>query len=320
MTKMCVGIDIAKLTFVAAINAQGKYQVKKFNNQPQGFDDCLNWVEGYFPDASLHICLEATGRYGDALALYFHTKTCLVSVVNPIMIKRFKESHLLRNKTDKVDAKSIYDYCVERTPNAWSPIPESMLNLQVLIKRLDTLNDIVLQENNRLELADPLTKASVARHLDFLKKEVKTLEKSIKASIQGNKKFMKQAALLQSIPGIGKKTIARILGFLAIGNFSHPKKLAAFVGLNPQHTQSGSSINRSCLSRTGHSYLRKMLYMPALVAIQREAKIKQFYERLLQKGKAPKVAIVAVMRKLLHIIYGVLNTETLFDINLSFRV
>jgi len=319
MKKICIGIDVAKQTFVAAIHVNDKYLVKTFGNHQQGFDDCLSWVTSFYPDAKLHVCMEATGRYGEAMALYYYEKNSKVSVVNPVLIKKFKESYLIRNKTDNIDAQCIYDYCHERDPGEWQPASKEVSELQALVKRLDVLNNTLLQEKNRLEFIDEVTKTSIEEHINYLKKDIKVIEKAIKSHIAKHEKFDGSSKLLNSIPGVGDKTIAKVLAFLDVELFSHPKKMVAFIGLSPKHQQSGTSLNSSSLSRMGDSKLRKIFYMPALVAIRREPKIKQFYENLRKKGKPSKVAIVAVMRKLVHIIYGVLRTGKPFDAELAFQ-
>ena len=117
-----------------------------------------------------------------------------------------------------------------------------------------------------------------------------------------------------TIPGIGKRTANKLLTILS-GNhkFNSAKEVAAYVGLNPQHAQSGTSLNSVRLSKTGSSELRKMLYMPTLTAITHNPILKQFYEKLLSKGKPKKLAVCAVMRKFWHIIYGVLKNQSAFS-------
>jgi len=147
-----------------------------------------------------------------------------------------------------------------------------------------------------------------------LKSESKIIGKRIEEHINTHSKLNSDSELLRGIPGIGEKTTSKMLAFFGdIAKFNNAKQVAAFIGLNPQHAQSGTSLNYSHISKTGDAKLRKMFYMPALVAIQCEPSIRAFYEKLLNKGKAKKVAICAVMRKLVHIIYGVLKSQKPFD-------
>ncbi len=313
MKKCFVGIDIAKLTFVAAIKIGDKEIAKSFTNCENGFNNLTEWLQTLSVRKG-HFCMEATGKYGNALALFLHNNKHVVSIVNPAKIKYFMKSRLARNKTDLVDAKFIRNYCELFAPSAWKPLPLEIQALQALIKRLDTLNKTVLEEHNRLENADAITTKSVDDHIGYLKKAIKVIEKMITTHVNSHPSLEEKSKLLKSIPGIGEKTTNKALAFLShISSFDNAKKVAAFIGLNPQHAQSGTSLNYCHISKTGDAELRKMFYMPALVAIKHEPNINAFYEKLLSKGKPKKVAICAVMRKLVHIIYGVLKSGKAFD-------
>jgi len=313
MEKTYIGIDIAKLTFVAAIKIDDKIKVKSFPNNEEGFKKFSGWLE-VSSYKKYHFCMEATGKYGYALALFLYKKDHLVSIVNPANIKYFMKSQLARNKMDPIDAKFIRSFCELFSPAVWKPFPLEIQVLQALVKRVSVLNKLVLQEKNRLENVDEITKKSIDGHLCYLKNEIVSIEKMINEHINTHSSLQKKSKLLRSIPGIGEKTTSKTLAFLShIHNFDNAKKVAAFVGLNPQHAQSGTSLNHCHISKTGDAELRKMFYMPALVAIQCEPSIKAFYEKLVGQGKPKKVAICAVMRKLVHIIYGVLKSEKSFD-------
>lgn len=316
--KKCIGIDIAKKNFVAAIEVNEKEKLKTFSNNDKGFKQFLEWATKFPTDKEYHFCMEATGKYGDKLALFLSNNNYVVSVVNPAKIKYFAKSQLARNKTDAVDARLILHYCELSKPEAWQPSPIEIQELQELIKRLDTLFAIELQERNRLENVDEIVRKSITAHIEYLQQEIKNLEEEIKNHVDNYPHLKEKAELLKSIPGIGDKTTNKVLAFFGeIKNFDKAKQVAAFVGLNPQRSQSGTSLNHSHLSKTGNSDLRKMFYMPALSAIQFNPKIKAFYEKLVAKGKPKKVAVCAVMRKLVHIIYGVLKSNNPYDAKLA---
>ena len=316
MDKICVGIDIAKLTFVAAIKIGDKDKVKSFSNDEEGFQKFTEWLQ-QVSAGQYRCCMESTGKYGHALALFLHNNNYIVSIVNPAKIKYFMRSQLSRNKTDSVDAKFIRYYCELLLPPAWEPLPVETQELQALVKRRDSLNNMLLKEQNRLENVDDIIKESIDDLISHLANKIKTIEEMINKFINDRPELKVNSELLISITGIGEKTTNKILAFLGdVAKFDTAKKMAAFVGLNPQHAQSGTSLNYSHLSKTGDAELRKMFFMPALVAIRHEPNIKAFYEKLISKGKAKKVAICAVMRKLVHIIYGVLKSRKPFDAKL----
>lgn len=313
MVTISVGIDIAKLDFMAAVNVNEKLYTNSFKNNPRGFKQLLTWLDK-FTCAELHFCMESTGKYGIELAAYLFHQGKKVSIVNPAKIKYFAKSQLTRNKTDKLDAKLIRDYCELFNPNIWRPVSKEIQILKDLVKRTDELMDIRQQETNRLEKVSSTIKPSIQKLISYLDEEIKKLEKSIKQHINQHVHLKEQSDLLRSIPAISDKTINKVLSFLAhIDKFDNAKKVVAFIGLNPHVAQSGTSLNYSHLSKTGSSNLRKILYMPALVATKHNAALKLFYNKLLAKGKPKKVALCAVMRKLVHIIYGVLKSKQPFD-------
>lgn len=314
--KRCVGLDIAKLTFVAAIKINDKDKVNTFSNDKDGFKKCIDWL-AKFPAEIYHCCMESTGKYGNALALFLYENNHIVSIVNPAKIKYFMMSQLSRNKTDSVDAKFIRSYCELNNPSQWKPLPVEIQDLQALVKRLDVLNKMLLQEENRLENVTPIIEESIDNIMTSLKNEIKNIEKIIDKQVNANAELKKNSDLLKSIPGIGPKTTSKALAFLnPMMGFDNAKQMAAFIGINPQHAQSGTSLNYSRISRTGDAELRKMLYMPALVAIKHEPSMRAFHDKLVGKGKLKKIAICAVMRKLVHVIYGVFKSQKPFDATL----
>jgi len=203
-------------------------------------------------------------------------------------------------------------------PDLWQPIAKHIQELQQWIKRLDNLIANKTQESNRIKGTVPKVVSHIQRHIDFLNIEIKEVEQLIADHIKQHKDLEDKHELLSSIPGVGDKTIAIVLAFLDAGNFNSAKQVAAFVGLNPKPRLSGSSVHGvSRISNTGDLDLRKAFYMPAVVSIRFNPIIKAFYQRLINEEKPKMVAVIAAMRKLLHIIYGILKTRTLFNTNIQ---
>lgn len=314
MKNFHIGIDIAKKSFVSAIRVGNKEKTKTFNNRQEGFEQLLVWLKIY-SSSDKHFCMESTGKYGNALALFLYENNYKTSIVNPVRIKYFMKSNLVRNKTDVIDAKLILRYSELYIPIQWHPLPEEIQDLQALVKRRDTLLEMELRERNRLENIEEIIMKSVHSTIEYLTKERKAIAKEIQHHIAKHIHLKQKFELVNSIPGIGEKTASKIVAFLGnVETFKKAKHLAAYVGLNPQQHKSGSSVNGRCrLSKTGDGGLRKMLYMPALVAIKHNPILHAFYHRLLARGKLKKVAVCAVMRKLVHIIYGVLSSNQPFN-------
>jgi transposase len=312
-----LGIDIAKAKFDVALLINDKIKkTKVFDNSPIGFKALSSWLmkQGI---TQLLACMEATGVYGDALATYLYEQGFVVSVVNPAQVKSFSGAQLNRVKTDKADAKLIAQFYASMQPDAWTPPPVHVRELQALVQRLAALQQMERQEQNRFDTAQQVIQPSIKAVLATIQVEVKAVERMIRDHIDHHPDLKDQSDLLDSIPGIGDATIARLLAFVGdVGRFSGAKALAAFVGLNPTVHESGSSVKgKPHLSKKGNATVRRALYMPAIVARQHNPVIKAFAQRLKKAGKPNMLIIGAVMRKLLHIIYGVLKSGQPFDAN-----
>lgn len=315
MSKINVGIDIGKAKFDAAILFPNhKVKTKKFENKLSGFPAFIDWLKKH-EALDAHLCLEATGAYSEALSIYLFERNHQVSVVNPAKIKGFAQSELSRNKTDKADAQLIARFCRAMEPPFWQPKPQHIRELGDWLRRLQVLQDLHQQEANRLDVASACVRPSIQAIMKRLQKEIYQVKQRIKAHIDQHSDLRNKQQLLETIPGIGEATIAQVLAFMGnVEDFDNAKKMAAFVGLNPKQRQSGSSVKgRTRLSKTGDSNLRKAFYMPALCAKRYNPIIKTFYDRLEATGKPPMLIIGAVMRKLVHIIYGVLKSGKAFD-------
>lgn len=317
MTRVCVGIDIAKLKFDVAIIFEDKRKFHKiFENNATGFTELTKWL-GTFKLENSHFCLEATGIYGYELAYFLHAKAYKVSVINPARIKAYTASEGVRNKTDKIDAYVISRFCKSHDPRAWVPPSANLYELQGLYRCLQSLQEDLTRVNNRLEGC--LTKSEAIKKIwqdcrKDLETKITKVEKQIKALIKEDQELNEQVELLESIPGIGHKTAVAILSELPdIKNFKSAKEIAAFAGLGSKKKESGTSVRcRGSLCKRGSSALRKALFFPAIVAKQHNPLLKMFGERLARDGKNGMIIVAAVMRKLLHIVYGVLKNRQVF--------
>lgn len=322
MSTMYLGIDIAKKKFDVALIIGEKYKHKVFPNNEQGFQALIAWL-ALHGATSLHICMEATNQYYLLLANFLFQQGFAVSVVNPAKIKSFAQSELSRAKTDKADAKLIARFCQCMKPSLWQPAPQHIVKLQELVHRLDSLINMQQQEKNRLETAmTPLVTASLQTMIETLQQEIEKVKKQINDHIGQFPDLKHQSDLLDSIPGVGAATIAKILAFVGnVQRFRNARQLVAYAGLNPNICFSGSSVRgKSRLSKTGNALLRKALYMPALVAKRFNPCIKAFCQRLKTAGKNNMLILGAAMRKLLHLIYGVLKSGKPFDPLLSSQI
>ena len=315
-----IGIDISKATFNAAILIDETLYNERFNNEKKGFASFLRWIKSISKDKAT-FCLEATGIYGLALAKFLHKKKQLVMVVNPIKTNAFCRMEMQRNKTDKADAQSIAHYANYLhlkglvNKNKFTPKSKDFERLQYLNVRLDQLGKMKTQEQNRLDVSlDKGATKSIKSMIALIKKQQSQIEDEIKVVVKQNDELNQQVKLLISIDGIADKTAWAILAGLGdISFFENAKQVTSYAGLNPKIEDSGTSVHRTSLSKMGDKRLRKSLFMPALVAIRYNLLMIDLYERLLKQGKPKKVALCAVMRKLLVIAYGVLKSGKPFD-------
>ena len=316
MSEPILGVDIAKRKFDAALLINGKLKHKVFSNNQEGFKELELWLKKQGVDY-VHVCLEASSTYGDELATHMHDAGHTVSIVNPARIKGFAQSELVRTKNDKVDAGLIARFCLAMHPDLWTPLPPAIRNLQALVRRVDALINMRTQELHRLGTTQDTVENSIREHIAYLDREIDGLKKQIADLIKNDPNLKTKGDLLKSIPGVGEATVAAILGELHVfERCDRVQKVVAFIGLAPKQFISGSSIKgKPRLSKVGNARLRKALYMPALVSIQCNPVVQIIYHRLKEKGKNGKVIVCAVMRKLVHLIFGILKSGRPFDPN-----
>jgi transposase len=310
-----VGIDVSKAKLaVVLIAASGKAFHKSCPNTAGGHTELLQWLHRHTAEP-VTVGLEATGGYQEAVGVVLHEAGHRVSVLNPSAVEAYGRSQLRRAKTDPTDAALIADFMRTQTPPRWVPPPPEARQLQALVRRLDALLEMRIQESNRLDLAVPIVRPSIDATLAHLNAEIAAIKQQIATHIDQFPTLRTQRDLIVSIPGIGETTAAIVLGeLLDIARFTSARELAAFSGLVPHVRQSGTSVRgRGTLSRLGAARLRKALYFPALAAIRHNRPLRRFAARLRAAGKPKMVIVTAVMRKLMHQIYGVLHSGRRYD-------
>jgi transposase len=314
-----LGIDISKATLDVVLLRSGQgAQAAQYANTPAGHKKLAKWLRKR-KAGQVHVCLEATGLYGDEVALFLHEEGHTVSVVNPARIKAYAESQLRRNKTDRLDAALIADFCRTQQPPAWEPPDPAWRELRALARHLLDLKDMRQQERNRLQagVTSDTVRTTLQAHIAFIQQQIDDLEQDIRDHIDHHPDLKRQRDLLESIPGIGHLTASLLVAEIGdLRRFDHAGQVVAFAGLNPRHRRSGSSVHgQTPISKTGSATLRRILYFPAISARSHNALIAPWCEQLAARGKTKMQVIVAAMRKLLVIAYGVLKSGQPFDPN-----
>jgi transposase len=320
---LVLGIDIAKDTFEAVLLGGTQRFPGGFSNDIAGFTKLARWLKKREAQ-QVHACMEASGRYWEVLALNLHEQGNQVSVVNPKVIKKHGETLMQRNKTDREDALTIADYCAKHQPDRWTPPSPARRELQAMVRHVKALKADRQRERNRRQSGVPSSEVlkAIDDHIAFLDKQIAQLEQRIHDHIDRHPDLKRDKELLTSIPGLGDTTAAAFMAEVPdVSRFSQASQLDTYAGLTPGRRQSGSSLHsQGKLVKWGNPHLRAALFMPALLAHRYNPIIDTFRQRLLERGKKPMTIVIAVMRKLLHLMYGVLKNSKPFDPNYLVKV
>jgi len=307
------GVDISKAVFDVYGSERGHNQ---FSNDGQGFKNFQKQI----PEGAL-VVMEATGYYHYRLAQYLHKKGVLVSVVNPLSVKRFIQMKLAKVKTDKSDAKAICEYGQMNSVPLYNALTEVQAECLQLFRLLDnylkhrTATKNKLKGEEALGIPSKFVYRSLKRNLNHLNKEVLALETRLLELVKQDQQH--QLTLLKSIPGMGVKTALFLIvvtdGFK---KFETASQLCSYVGITPTIRESGSSVRgRSRISKVGNKKLRNLLFLCAFSACKHNKGCRELYERLVAKGKSKKLALIAVSNKLLKQAFAIAKSGLPYDEN-----
>ncbi len=316
MKKTVIGIDISKRTFDVSFYDGLSHRHVTYSNDDAGYISFAKDIEG-----TSHCVMEATGVYHLGLAVYLHEHSIAVSVVNPLVIRRFCQMQLSRAKTDKADAMQIALYGWQQKPARWQPDPEAITQMGQLSAVIEQLTVYQTSLRNQLEAFERMPQGDPAM-LKWLRREiarqqkVETVQKQ-KLIALAKSTYGETFAALISIPGIGEHTASLLImetnGFTA---FASPKQLVAYLGLSPRHYQSGSSIKGAAhICKMGKGAIRAKLYVCTWSAVRYNDDCRALYARLLSRGKPPKLALIAVANKLLRQAFAIATHHTVYDKN-----
>jgi transposase len=317
-----VGIDIAKSTFdVATPLPNGKYRTRsKIPNNAGGFEQLDSWLKEHSAPGA-RVVMEATSVYHEALAEHLYHQGYEVIVSNPARVYHFKKSEGVHYKTDKVDAKLLADFAEAKHKKPlipWKPEPPALRRLRALLRRLDDLQEMLQMERNRQDVADADVQESISSHISHIEKDIAQTRRTIEQHIDDDPDLRGKRDLLLTIDGIGEKTAAVILAELGdLSEFRSARAVVSFAGLNPQLAESGKFKGRTPITKAGTGRIRKALYLPSITAMNMSEPMMAMKSRLKAKGKAGKQIVCAVMRKMLHIVFGVLKSGQAYDPKLA---
>lgn len=314
------GIDLAKTTFEAALWGHEAFRTMRGRSFPRGEEGAralLAWLREHAgPDGRIGLVMEATATFAEELATWLLDLEpgLHVAIVNPIQTSAFLRSLGLRNKTDNLDAKALAQYGAERRPVPWEkPRPELAMLKDLARVRMDLVHArtaMALRLKDHARASKPAAKAmaSVIRTLDA---QIKGLEGEIRKQLHAHEALAKQADRMDSVIGVGLLTAVTVMTELGdLRRFARSRQLTAFAGMSPRRKESGTSVHgKPRLCKQGSTRVRAALYLAASAAVRFNPDMKALYDRLLAQGKARRLALGAVMRKLLVLMRAIVKAD-----------
>lgn len=319
--KKVIGIDISKNSFVIRFGTLNNELQQKigsdfeFNNDLKGFKKfltTLNKIPEYLDNENTPcwFVMEATGVYYENLAYFLNHKKYSVSVLLPNKVKHFNKTLDNKSKTDKLDASALSQFGLEKQLKAWVPPSELMKEIKELTREYHNLVVMSTQIKNKIHAKNysyKPTKENLKRlnqQLNLLKKQITQVKKQLEELVKSDEELNNKIQKIMTAKGLGFLTIITIVsetnGFILFNNI---KQLTSFAGYDIIQNQSGTIKGKTKISKKGNKYIRNALYFPALAAVRCDDKFKSVYKRLCEKKVYKKIAIVAVCRKLLSLIY-----------------
>ena len=325
--KQSLGIDVSKLSLSLSLGFLTDKLDKEFishsdvPNDILGYRALLNWLKKSVDNSvELLVVMEATGVYHQGIAHYLHDKGYAVCVMQSGRVKRYAQSLDQRSKTDALDSKMLSMLGLERTIRLWQPPSAELQALKVLSRERSSLLKDRTTETNRQGAIDSgvygNTKA-LKRHrsrLKLLNAQIEIIEEEMQDLISKNEVLKIKIAFLRSIPGISFISAATIVGeTLGFESIVNAKQLTSYAGYDIVLRESGNFKGKTRISKRGNSHIRAALHMPSMTCVRCNPTLKQFYNRLKPKKAKPLVALIAVQRKLLLLMFTLWKNEEVYD-------
>ncbi len=319
--KQVVGIDMGMESFFACYQVKDQQEriiikgTQSFKNDGKGMKEFLSWCkrrEKTIAPQAIYV-MEATGVYYENLAYFLYENDQKVSVQLAQKLTYFAKSNNLKTKTDKVDSKMIATFGIEknlRTSDLWTPPSKEFKVIRDLSREHTSLKKELTAAKCQLHAmnhAHETYKKVIAikkQMIDFYEKQLKVIEKELKKLIKDDAQLFKKIQNIEAVKGLGFITIIKVIsevnGFLL---FTNIRQLVSYAGLDIVERESGKYKGKTRISKKGNARIRAALYMPAVAAATHNINLKEFYERVNENRTVKKQGVVAVMRKLLILIY-----------------
>lgn len=309
--KKWIGIDISKQNLDIFVIPNNEYRQVSYNKKE--VSQLIKWFKEL---GSCLIVLEATGGIEEYLAKSLSKNGLEFCILNPRKVRDFAKAQGTLAKTDKIDAKVLAQYAEKMTPVARPMISDSMIELKKLYHRRCQLQTMIKAEKNRLSRADKEMGIYIKRHIAYMVKQMESIDKKINDKISCHEELKNKVEIITSIPGVADNTAVALISDLNELGLLNKKKICALAGVAPFNRDSGMMKGKRSIWG-GRFSIRCALYMTTIASIRHNKVINAFYKRLRTSGKAPKVAIVACMRKLLVILNTMVKNGTTWNPEIS---
>jgi transposase len=328
--RVSIGIDISSEKFdvcLSTVTTDGEVKVgvgAEFPNTSTGFRKFSRWVDKVNKEKKLPLffLMEATGAYHEELAYYLHRRGCSVIIVLPSKSKKYMQSLPIKSKTDKVDARNLARFALERKHDLWEPPLEIFRKLRDLTREREVQVKLRTEAKNRLEAAntsydkDKGTLKRIEKDIKHHESQIAAIEAAIKKLIDSDPDIREKVKNVTTIKGVSLVTAATVIAETdGFRNFENHKQLVSYAGMDVVFNSSGKHEGKSRISKKGNSHIRSGMYMPALSIIRYNSLLGGLYCRLVEKGKNGKLALIAVARKALILIYTLWKKNCPFDPN-----
>lgn len=326
--KNVVGIDVSMNTVEACFGSLDTQQQtilspsQSFSNTLSGFKKLMRWTARFKPTSEIPLVfvMEATGVYYERLANFLVANKCSVAVVLPNKIKNYTKSLVSKSKTDPLDAAAITRFGLDRPMKLWTPPSDTVKTLHELSREYRALKTTITSIKNQrhaLKASFAPQRRSLRRKeqlLKFLQHQTEQVEQELHELVDNDPVLCQRVQAICSAKGIGFLTVVTVLAETrCFEHVTSGKQLASYAGLDVVFNDSGLRKGKTSISRRGNTFLRTAVFMPALAAVRSNPGFKELYERLVAKGKNKKLALIAVARKLLLLIYALWKNNTRYD-------
>jgi transposase len=324
--RQALGIDVAKDTLAVCLGTLRHDLEKEFttiadvSNDTSGFQRIIDWlIKLNILKEKLVVVMEATGVYHEALAVYLHQKGFTISVMQSGRVKRYAQSLDQRSKTDALDSRMLAMLGCERKLTTWSAPDKTLRQLKALSRERSSLLKQKNVEKNRLhavETAAYSNKKEVKRYtkrLKLLEEQLLEVEQEMRELVTADEKLAQKMQYLESIPGVSFLSAATVVGeTCGFNEISSAKQLTSYAGYDVVLKESGNFRGSTKISKKGNKHIRSILHMPSMAAIRVNPTLGAFYQRLKPNKAKPIVALVAVQRKLLLLMYSLYKNNKFY--------